>query len=242
MKKRDLIKAELEFLFRARPRVLGRLLGLPQELRPTHQSLGENEVGTAIGDPDKLTQSFENNSATGIYLRNSNVLYDIRKSRNETLICNAYFERFSSSVVKYFLIQMVMADLIFGFACTLEEKEAKNRVTTRQGVNTIESWVGRDTQKYIPGLYWLTVLSTALAEKHGVSLSAIEYVALEHVKLEGDQHLFRFYEEPEDWRSAVGAAQLCSSLPGVFDVEKVRPQLTAAKNFLDLNAVIRNWK
>jgi hypothetical protein len=234
------IKAGLEFQFLARPRVLERLLSLPPELRPTHQSVGEDEVGMAIDDRNKLIQSLERNES-GIYLKNSNVLYDIRRSKNESLICNGYFE-LSPSIVREFLIYMASADPIFGFACTPKEKEAKNRVTTKQGVNTIESWVGRDTRKYIPGLYWLTLLPVALAEKHGVPLSVIEGVALEHMVLDGGQHFFRFYEEPGDWRSTTAVAELCSSLPGVFDVEKVRPQLAAAKNFLDLNATIRSWK
>ncbi len=37
-------------------------------------------------------------------------------------------------------------------------------------------------------------------------------------------------------------AKLCSSLPGVFDVEKIKPQLTTAKNFLELDAFLRSWK
>jgi hypothetical protein len=137
---------------------------------------------------------------------------------------------------------MAVANPIFGFACAPEEKQAKNRVTTKQGANTIESWVGRDTRKYVPGLYWLTLLPAALAERHGVSLAAIEGVALEHVELQGGQHLFRFYEEPENWRSASGIAAQGTFLPGVFDIERVRPQLEAAKNFLDLNTIITNWK
>jgi hypothetical protein len=236
-----LIKSELEFQLLARLTVLERLLTLPQELQPTHQSLGEDEIGTAIGDVNRLFQYSESNQG-GFYLKNSNVLYDIRNSRNETLICNGYFDKTPPSLVKCFLIHMAAVIPIFGFACAPEEKEAKNRVTNKQGLNTIESWVGRDTRRYIPGLYWLTLLSAALVEKHGVSLSVIERVALEHIELGGDQHLFRFYEKPEDWRSAAAVAELCSSLPGVFDVEKIRPQLEAAENFLDLNALIRNWK
>jgi len=236
-----LIKAELEFQIPARSDAVERLLSLPQGLRPTHQHLGEDDVGTAIGKKDALIRSLESNEA-GLYLSSSNSIYDVRKSRNSTFICNGYFERPSPPAIKNFLLHMAGANPIFGFACTPEEKEAKNRVTTKQGVNTIESWVGRDTRKYIPGLYWLTLLSTALAEKHNVSLPAIEGVALEHIELEDGQHLFRFYEEPEKWRCATEVAKLCSSLPGVFNIEKARPQIESAKNFLDLNAMVKNWK
>ena len=86
------------------------------------------------------------------------------------------------------------------------------------------------------------MLPESLAKQHGVSLSAVEKVAREHIELGAGQHLFRFYDRPEDWRSTPAVAELCASLPGVFDVEKIKPQLTAAKNFLELDAMLRNWK
>ena len=115
-------------------------------------------------------------------------------------------------------------------------------MTTQQGVNKIESWVGRDIDKYVPGFYWLTLLPEALAAKHGIPLTAVERVAREHVALPGGQHLFRFYDRPEDWRSSPVVRNLCATLPGVFDVEKLKPQLAKAKNFLELNSMLRAWK
>jgi hypothetical protein len=100
----------------------------------------------------------------------------------------------------------------------------------------------RDSQKYVPGLYWLTLLSDALVAKHGVPLSEVAQIALEHIELEDGQHLFRFYDRPEEWRSASNVTKLIRTLPGIFDVEKVKPQLETAETFVDLNAVVRNWK
>jgi len=137
---------------------------------------------------------------------------------------------------------MAKANPIFGFACTIEEREHRNRVTTKLGINIIESWVGRNTQKYIPGLYWWTLLPASLAEKHGIPLSTIIGAALEHIELEGKQHLLRFYEKPEDWQSAAAMAELYRSLPGVFDVEKMRSKLEGARTFLKLNAIINAWR
>jgi hypothetical protein len=202
--------------------------------------MGEDDIGAVIDDRNKLILLRETNES-GIYLKNSDVLYDIRVSKNKSLLCNAYFDS-SPNIVREFLIYMASVFPIFGFACTPEEKEARNRVTTIQGVNTIESWVGLDTQKYIPGLYWLTLLPAALAEQHSVQLSVIEAAALEHIKLDGAQYLLRFYDEPEDWRSTRAVAELCASLPGVFDIEKVRLHLAGAKNFLDLTEMIRKWQ
>jgi hypothetical protein len=43
-------------------------------------------------------------------------------------------------------------------------------------------------------------------------------------------------EKPEDWQSADVTAKLYRSLPGVFDIEKLRPKLQDATTFLEVNA------
>jgi hypothetical protein len=240
VKDSDMIKAELEFPFSMRHLALEKLLTLPEALRPTRQTLGEDEVGIMIGDPKAFLQTFELPSI-GVYLRNSTTLYDLRRLRNSNLIVGAYFDAIPDIAVKDFLIHMASAHPIFGFACVAEERERRNRITTKLGANTIESWVGRDTRRYVPGLYWWTLLAASLAEQHGIPLSTIVGAAKEHIELEGNQHLLRFYEKPEDWRSAAVVAKLYRSLPGVFDVEKLRPKLQGATTFLELNAILDAW-
>jgi hypothetical protein len=136
---------------------------------------------------------------------------------------------------------MATAHPIFGFVCAPEERERRNRTKIKQGMNTIESWVGRDIQKYVPGLYWCTLLPASLAQRHNLPLSKVASIALEHVELEGSHHLFRFYEKPEDWRSANALQELYSSLPGLFDVDKIRPALEDAKTYLELSDMTGNW-
>jgi len=243
-----MIESTLEFQSADLRSIVAMFCALPEGLRPTHHSLGEDEAGEPILDTEKFLDSLLG-AGLGPFLKGPRVTYDIgffdglvgsERVKSNSIICNCFLE-VEPSLAKKFLAHMAVAQPIFGFACMQEERYRRNRVTTKQGVNTIESWVGRDTQKYVPGFYWLTLLSEALAKKHGVPLSAVEKVAHEHIKIEG-QHLFRFYERPEDWQATSAVAELCASLPGVFDVEKVKPQLSTAKNFLDLDAMLKNWK
>jgi hypothetical protein len=203
-------------------------------------SLAEDEATTAIGDVEVFLQIFKM-PTIGVYLQNSTALYDLRRSSPSTFIVDADLEAIPDAAVRVFLIQMAIAHPIFGFACAEEELEHRNRITTKLGVNTIESWVGRDTRRYVPGLYWWTLLPASLAEQHGIPLSTIAGAAREHIELEGQQHLFRFYEKPRDWQSAAVMAELYRSLPGVFDVEKLRPKLRGATTFLELNAILDAW-
>ena len=230
-----MIEAGLEF-DGAIERVVAAFSGLPPPLRPIHFS-HEEKVGSDADriDDQKRLAAFVAKSKSGFFLLGPLVTYSIRIASGRPLMCDCFID-VEPEIAKQFLIQMSMARPLFGFACALGERERRNRVTTQQGVNTFESWVGRDAQKYVPGFYWLTLLPDSMAKQHGVPLAAVGAVALEHVELEGGQHLFRFYERPEDWQATSVVAELCASLPGVFNVEKVEPALLAAKNFLELNS------
>lgn len=152
------------------------------------------------------------------------------------LLCDCFLD-VAPEAAEHFLKHMSKARPVFGFACLPGERGRRNRVTTQQGPNEIESWVGRDTQRYVPGLYWLALLSEALARQHHVALSALEAVAQEHVELEGGLHLFRFYERPEGWLETSAVTELCTSLSGVFDVEKIKPQTLGREELLGAERV-----
>jgi hypothetical protein len=234
------ISSTLEFDSSKLKEVVARLLTLPTELRPTHHSLGEDEVKEPIADHDEFLNALSNQEL-GPHLTGPNVTYVISCVPNKPLICRSYFEVAYTLIIE-FLIHMAFAQPIFGYACVPEERKKRNRVIIKQGANTIESWVGRDPQKYIPGFYWLTLLSEDLVKKHGISLSIVAKTAKEYFELEGTQHLFRFYDSPEDWQTAADVDALCTSLPNVFNVEKIRPELEGAKNFLELHTLTTKWK
>jgi hypothetical protein len=238
--KLQMIEARFEFQPGMLTQLVSKLLALPAELRPSHHSLGEDEKGQLIKDREGFVKSLIERSP-GPYLTGDHCSYDISLAAPKPIICHASLD-VEPSVVRQLMVEMASLKPIFGFACAQEERYQRNRVTTQQGVNKIESWVGRDTQKYLPGFYWLTLLSDGIAQQHGISFPVVEAVAQEHVTLENGQHLFRFYQRPEEWSATSTVAQLCASLSGVFDVEKVTPQLQSAKNFLELSAMLKNWK
>lgn len=237
-----MVSVELEFENGSLDRVLATLLSLPSSLRPTQLSDDEADVSrrVSIDDRPKFAAFFKGRT-TGFFLFGPtlNCLATTGPSKSIRLFCSIAGD---PALAKQFLTLMAAARPIFGFACVPEERQYRNRVVTKQGVNTIESWVGRDPQRYIPGLYWLTLLPEGLVKKHDLPLSTVEKIAQEHIELEGGQHFFRFYERPEDWQSVPGVAELISSLPGVFNVEKIKPQLAVAKNYLDLRATLERWR
>lgn len=236
-----MIEAGLEFDGEI-DRVLAAFIALPPPLRPAYFSHEEKIVDTGDRvDDQKRFAAFRARSQSGFFLLNEGVTYSLRFATGKPLICDCFLD-VQPEIAKQFLVRMSTARPLFGFACAPAEREHRNRVTVQQGSNKIENWVGRDTRKNVPGFYWLTLLSETLAKRHGVSSAAIEAVAHEHIALEDGQHLFRFYERPEDWQETNAVTELCASLPGVFSIDEVKPQLSAAKNFLELNSMLRDWR
>lgn len=231
-----MIESRLDFKLGSIRQLVTALMSLPAELRPACHSLGEDEVGTPIVDAQGFANSL-NDGSPGLFLRGHHSSFYIRTERKR-IVCQCYLDVTPSSARK-FMIEMARLEPIFGFACSPEERERRNRVVVQQGENTIESWVGRDSEKFVPGLYWLTLLSDSMLEKHGVPLSALKSVALRASRIDIEQNLLQFYETPAEWSSTENVSRLCAQWPGIFNVERVIPMLLGAKTFLELNSLLR---
>ena len=220
------------------------LCTLPDNLRATRHSQGEDEAGRAIDDIEQYLASLKG----GPLLRGKGTLYDISAPPDLPIICNCYFNTTPPSLVRTFMERMAaLGTTVFGYACTWEELQHRNRIFAEidggKG-GTSEGFYGTDISKYVPGLYWLTLLPEALAERHGVPLAEVSQAALEHVDLGGGQHLFRFHDHPEDWRKRTDAMDdLCARLPGVFDVHEVRRLVAkGVKTFAELHDILHPWR
>lgn len=220
------------------------LCALPPALRPTHHSIGEDDVRQPIDEATALVRLLETGGSRFLWGRQ--VSYHV--SPVVDLTCSAFFTKAASSqLVRAFIERVATLESVFGYACAWEELLHRNRLFVQidggKG-GTSEDWVGRDHSKYVPGLYWLTLLPEALAERHGVPLAPVS-AALEHVDLGGGQHLFRFHDHPADWRKRIDAIDdLCARRSGVFDIQEVRGLVAAkaAKSFAELDDVLGPWR
>ena len=226
--------------------VVAALLELPDGLRPDRHSLGEDERGKPIEDVEEYLDGLSNDPVPP-FLRGEGVSYNISAPGNVPVKCDCELHG-PPHLVETFLTHMAAANPVFGYACTWEELEHRNHLVSkiryRSGVTgTSEQFIGRDTSKYVPGLYWLTLLPEALASRHGVPLAEVAKVALEHTRLAGGQHLFRFHERPEDWAERRQALdEVCASLPGVFNIADVKPLVAGVTDDRELSRIVSPWR
>src|SRR5262249_53736324 len=130
----------------------------------------------------------------------------------------------------------------FGFAATNEEYEHRNRIFVTLGEAHIASWVGRDLKKYVPGLFWRTMLSHRLISERMIDLSnPPKCVCTELVgdcavllKIEGRITAWRDHAEEID--------RFCEVTPGFFSTVRVEDAVACAKNYLMFNQAIADWR
>jgi hypothetical protein len=237
MTKKATVVSRLVFPAVARADVLAAFLSLPGDMRPTHHRFGERGRRNLIDDPSAFRTSMLGGQS--FYLVSQQGTYSFNPNADLPIDCSAY--RILPASAHDYLAHMAGAGAIFGYCCADEEEMHRHylRVEVKSGV--MSAYYGRDIDRYIPGLYWLTLVSERLLEKHGVPIGVLENIALEHADLGGGIHLFRFYDRPEDWTSSTAINEVLQSVPGFFDLRKVRAGLTPGVDFEELARELRPW-
>lgn len=224
--------------------LLAVFLELPQPLRPSIFS--DEERASRRGERGELNDSvrfrdFVAKNDAGFFLFGDNVTYSVRLCDGMRSCCDCFLE-VSPELVEQLLTCLASARPLFGYACEREEYESRNRVVVKFGDSTVEAWVGRDTNKYVPGLYWLTLISETLANEHGLSLTRVERISAKHIVPAQGMHLFRLYDAPSAWKANDSVSRFCSEVPGVFDIKVVKEAIAIPSDFQDLKERLKEWR
>ena len=227
-------------------RVIDSLQSLPNTLRPIFFSEEESLKSRS----DRLANEqrfriFRDRNPAGFFLFSESCSYNFFINRRGYSVMFVYLEdRRMYTKVPILFRAVAAADPIFGHAGDPEEYDHRNRYYITIGMNQIEDWIGRDLEKYIPGVYWYTLLSNKLLNKHGVDLSRLssEAISTETIR-SGDLHLLKFYENPEEWKeNAERLDKLCERTDGVFSRKSVETAVSGVSNYLEYEDIIADWR
>ena len=213
--------------------VIGALRALPDPLRTTRHSDGEDAVRRPIEDVS---------APLGSILWAEQASYHAWAPTGQ-VECRCEFKTRAAPLVGDFMERMAALKPVFGFASAWDEYRHRNQLDVRLRIVRIQAFVGKDLTKYIPGVYWFTLLPDALTERHGVPLAKLEAAALEHVALGGGQRLFRFHDHPGAWRGRADELDgLCAALPGIFNIADVRARLVGVTEEKEFDAIVDPWR
>lgn len=146
------------------------LLGLPESLRPTHFNIGEDEPRVSLTGLPKIPTVLQGQTL-GYFLYGPGLIYDITPgAEGASLTCDL---ELPLGLVEELMIRLAVFRPLYGYAAAPEERLARNRVYHQLGINKIEAWVGRDPRKWLPGLYWLNLISEEMAARHKIPLDLL---------------------------------------------------------------------
>lgn len=236
----NVIQAGLELDDSRREAVTRELLNLPEPLRPTHYNFGEDQKRKPVPSLLEALSILTDSRQPGPLLYGPRFSYDLRRGRDRTFRLSCFFET-ADPDVHTLLVSLASAGPLFGYACALSERIARNRVQKQIGVNALEGWVGRNPRKQLPGLYWYTLISDDLIRQLEIPLDLLVAMAKKYEEPAAGQHLFRFYDRPEDWQAADSVNRFIVDQPGIFDIEEVKMQLSRGGTLLEISTLLGRW-
>jgi hypothetical protein len=243
-----MIEATVYFENGADPGALTEALkALPDLIRPVYFAEDEGKIVMANGLGDEARfRTFVKRNALGffLYAENKTCIDISTPTVGYAKVTMDLPEQLSGELALTLFRCLADHKPVFGYACEYDEYKHRNRHYITLGKNRIEDWIGRKLEKYISGVYWYTLLSERLLERHGVKLADLVGEAEVCETLgDGSLHLVKFFESPEDWNAnASRLDDLCERIEGVFSMRVVEAALAGVTNFHEYDEVIANWR
>lgn len=227
--------------------ILEALKMLPEPIRPVYFAEDEGKIIKANRLDDLARfQVFLKRNAIGFFLYTKNkTCINLSMSRvGHVEVDFSLADDLQSEWPPMIFRSLACCNPVFGYACQDLEYKHRNRHYITLGKNHIESWIGRKLDKYISGVYWLTLLSDSLLAKHGVKLPDLASEAVDNETLgNGSLHLLKFFGKPEDWKNnADRLDDLCERVDGVFSRRALEAAVAGVTSYMDYDEIVDRWR
>ena len=217
------------------------LAKLPSNLSYIQMNDGENDPKFSVAFQDLATSTnVPVNTDGGYFLYARDVCYGVRFFENKVrffIECS-----FDENV---FVLMKILANfpVIYAYASQIEERKHQNRIVVKKPYGIHETWVGRDFNRYLPGMYWLNLIPKSLLAKHGVTEKEINSIAISCKKLDSENYLIQLYSASKDWVDQLAKIDKWrEDTPGVFYKQAAEVALKKSTNFLDDCDATNEWK
>lgn len=175
----------------------------------------------------------------GFFLHAKNACYNVSTLNDASL-----FIECADDEVAWKLMNLLGAcKIIYAYACEYDERVHQNRIAAKKSYGVDEQWVGRDSTKWLPGIYWLNLVPKSLLEQHGIDAQSVDSISTIFKKIGADKYLFQLYQKSTDWTKHTKSIDLWRlNTPGVFFKKAAQTALEEASNFFEASEVTREWK
>lgn len=222
--------------------VIEALSRLTERLKPTQfgHDEGVKNAKDLVAD-GKRFRAFLEKSASGFFLYAESAIYSFGITK--TIEVTIYVDGIDAQEAEVLLRALGPIGVTFAYAADDAERKHRNRLVKKASYGIDEAWVGRDWRRYIPGVYWLTLIPESLAEQHGTPLDELKKAAVSADEISPKLWLMRFYDAPENWQTAKDRLdEVCARTIGVFSITAVRPLFEKTTTFFGTSTVLHEWR
>lgn len=220
---------------------------LPTPVRPVYFTEDEGKIVKAnVLSDERRFEGFLKENTLGFHLysedRQTSIDLSLWSTSYNEVNLDLEFEDHAKYVTD-FIRCLVEHGPIYGFACDLEERKHRNYHVMKIAPWTFNHYIGRDLKKYIPGVYWYTLVSDGLLERHGVSLADLSAEAVSTEKLgDGSLYLHKFYDRADEWKQNTRRLDdLCERVPGMFSRRAADDMFKEAKSYKEHGEIRDLW-
>lgn len=224
------------------PQVIERF---PKAIRPTHfgQSEEKNDPKYPLSSPNAM-EALEELTNSGYILFCRDITYNLTpplRSFGELFVSSESEGVLGANDLMDMTQVLTDAGFEFGFIAEWEEYVHRNQYEFQLPSGTVQSWVGRDLVRYLPGLYWTTVLGIGLAEKCVLDKEKWPW-PIKTLDFGPKYWGLRLFTQPANWSEyAARIDAVCEQNKHIFSMDRVRQQFKRAGNYLEFVRLVKNW-
>lgn len=231
-----MIDSKINFKNSEHSQFISILTNLPVSLRPVVYSEAEDELRVNID----LTKINCIEDIRGC-LWAQDCEYDIYVNMDRSF--SIFISNDESEEIEQMMRDFSELEIEFGYACHSDERLHRNRIIQKKEYGTLESWVGRDYNKYLPGLYWITLIPNCLIKKFGIDVDEIRDLA-DKFEIKSNGNIFaRFYDDPDQWQARAEAIDSwCARTPGCFYKPPVESEAAKIPDFMGMSDFLFDYR
>lgn len=220
-------------------------MSLSSKVRPKWFSSEETGKHSINIDDTPSFLEFVSKNRFGFFLFGDSARYNLVSRQSESF-CTISIDSITDSLKESDAVNIFETlagnGLAFALAAHVDEYLHRNRYLRTIGLNHFEGWVGRDLSKYLPGVYWLTVVLTN--NTSGLPGAAAYITDISNtIQIADGAWLIKAYENADEWaKYAEQIDSWCAEQPSVFSIRRIKQQLDTAENIGVLSRMVSYWK
>lgn len=235
---------------------------LPEPFRPSHFSKGGRVINkdvSRVDDPirfsdfvDKQVDQVSGFDLVGKQIRFGFFVGETRTANHESthVGCSIILRgRKWKSADFALLLKLLCAapGMERAYSCRRAEWERRHLYVKSLPPISIQTTLGVDMSASLPSLYWWTVFSNELAERHNLRIDELVAFAEQNehwITADGKAlHAFRLYHAPDDWEREEGRiSAFLRSHPSFFSMARIQTSIEEAATKEEFDSIARPFR